>query len=494
MNRNHSNVRERKGNNNNYITNDEKESSSTNHLTSTHIQNENEETLISTFTPSRNWLFNFFRRKRSTKNYYTTKSKHKDPSALFQFQNVQVQINSYFPNKSKRRTQICISIIFIITSFLSVKIFHRSHTNSPIDKSTQKDLQDVKIEQNGSILKERQVKSADTVTHQEQDSSIVIKNSEKLNDHKKKEGTSPDLYYKEEIDENDRMLETQYIHQHAIPNVIIFTHVLNLLSPSQPLIEDEDKVLSQNVQNTISLHEQSTVRFLTDKECIQSIQNIFPSSDAKKAKKLIEYFLKESEGMYKADLCRGAALYETGGLYFDVDIQARMSIWEVLKTSTEFVTVKVHSQSKHPTGFFQAFIGVTKRHPMMKKYVEYFLEYYEGTRKVNGPLGVLLLRDAFEDHYHSSNAIENHLDKEKMHIDDQEQYIDEEENDRLELKEVELWQEIRYHPLLFPNVESPVGERRACHFMVAIPWKVGVAPFYSRVRGSRMCGGKDSNK
>ena len=308
-------------------------------------------------------------------------------------------------------------------------------------------------------------------------------------------------------------------HTHVIPNNLIFTHYINLLnieeldsSTNSQQLSQEDYVLAQNVQNTISLHPSSKVRFLTDDDCLQSISNVLSEP---KAQTLKMYFQNESKGMYKADLCRGAALYETGGLYFDVDIQARMNIWSVLSPSTEFVTIKVHKDSFHPMGFFQAFVGVTSHHPVMKLYVQYFLEYYEQERTLDGPLGVILLREAYNDyfyhHKHPKDSQETKKDEDKEaknyendksntqkvdHNDSEEE--EEEENEEEEFegepREVELWQEVRYHPSLFPNVVPPVGERRACHFMVAIPWKRHVAPFYSRVRGSRMCGGKDSHK
>ena len=314
-------------------------------------------------------------------------------------------------------------------------------------------------------------------------------------------------------------------HEHVIPNFIIFTHYKRLLSPSiflvsnasdivtqisdniptnlnpikkkdinsqiKPSFTDEEIALANNIQNTISFHPTSTIRYLTDDDCIRSIQNAMKDENTKiklKQKqnkkvteqdneKLVKYFQNETKGMYKADICRGAALYETGGLYFDVDIQARMTIWSVLSPTTDFVTVKVHRESNHPGGFFQAFIGVTKHHPVIKLYLKYFLEYYEGKRKVDGPLGVILLGQAYNDY---RNSLQSHGSDEKSSFH--------------ERMEEELWQEIKYHPRLFPDVDPPTGKRRACHFMVAIPWKKGVAPFYSRVKGSRMCGGKDSKK
>ena len=59
----------------------------------------------------------------------------------------------------------------------------------------------------------------------------------------------------------------------------------------------------------------------------------------------------------------------------------------------------------------------------------------------------------------------------------------------------EIWQEIKYNdqtfPQALPDLKPPRGKRRACHMIVYIP-HTKIVPFYSRVHGSRMCGGKDS--
>jgi hypothetical protein len=255
-------------------------------------------------------------------------------------------------------------------------------------------------------------------------------------------------------------------HHHAIPPYVIFTYHTNLLTtPEESLSDEEDRALSLNVQHIVSLHQESTVRFLNDDDCKNSIRATLGEDT-----KLIDYFDKETHGMYKADICRGAALYETGGLYFDIDIEAKMSLWSVIDKKTEFVTVLVHKDSNHHGGFFQAFIGVVPQHKVMKRYVELFVEYYEGKVKVNGPLGVYFLRMAYDE-------------------------LNEEEKTKSE-----LWQEVRYHEKLFPNLKDPpLGKRRACQMLVAAQKKRGrkeesVIPFYSHARGSRMCGGKDTNK
>ena len=264
--------------------------------------------------------------------------------------------------------------------------------------------------------------------------------------------------------------QQETIHHHSIPPVLIFTYHTNLLTtPEADLAkgDEEDVALSKNVQSIISLHPGSSVRFLTDKDCLESIRKVLPDTN------LTTYFTNEKHGMYKADICRGAALYETGGMYFDIDIEARMPLWELIAPQTEFVTTFVHKASNHPGNFFQAFIGIMPKHPIMKRYLELFVLYYEGELKVNGPLGVYFLRMAYDA------IIGQHPDDDT----------------------IDLWQEVRYTPDLFPDVNRRWGLRRACQMLVVAPPKKSegfkrdqMVPFFSHANGSRMCGGKDTNK
>jgi hypothetical protein len=280
-------------------------------------------------------------------------------------------------------------------------------------------------------------------------------------------------------------------HQHAIPNIIIFTHRYNLLDTDVvqelTLSSEEERnellALQRNVRHSISLHAEARVRFLTDDDCVKSIRAVLGDDTP-----LVQYFLSEPQGMFKADVCRGAAMVETGGLYFDVDLGVRMNLWEVLRTNTTFATVRVHPQSTHRGAFFQAFIGATPGHAILQRYVELFLQYYQGKLgSIDGPLGVLLLKRAFDeilDEEGPDEAREATVSEEKS------------SNKTFDVSvadTTEIWQEVLYIPelqkTLLKDIPPPTwGTRRACKFItITSPTFPVTVPFYSRITGSRMC-------
>mmetsp|Transcript_29255 Transcript_29255/g.45461 ORF Transcript_29255/g.45461 Transcript_29255/m.45461 type:complete len:425 (-) Transcript_29255:412-1686(-) len=251
-------------------------------------------------------------------------------------------------------------------------------------------------------------------------------------------------------------------HHHRIEDNVIFTYKKNLLVENDSLLSDEERALKANVLNTISLHPSASVNFLTDDDCLASIQRIMKLYP-RKLKNLDNFFGQEDTGMHKADICRGAALYELGGLYFDVDIVPRLTLWTVIDSDTEFVVPRVYEGSRQQGAFFQAFMGVRKGHPMLLKYLEGFVDYYtaekysiDGLHFKGAPVGVVLLRRAYD----------------ALSYNEQTRCV--------------FWKEVRYERFLFPDVEPPQGIMRVCRYVVAIP-HTRVVPFYSRANGSRMC-------
>ena len=158
----------------------------------------------------------------------------------------------------------------------------------------------------------------------------------------------------------------------------------------------------------------------------------------------------------------------------DVDLGVRKDLWLDLLPTTEFVTSFVHLQSKYPKHFFQAILGAAPRSQILYKYLQLFWDHYTKKNTIKGPLGVILLRKAWDAVY----------------------------NDTLKLPATELYQEVLYNKKLFPDLyPAPTwGTRRACHFVVVakahspkhaeMTSESGTSfhiPLYSRIPGSRMC-------
>jgi hypothetical protein len=105
--------------------------------------------------------------------------------------------------------------------------------------------------------------------------------------------------------------------------------------------------------------------------------------------------------MFKGDVCRGVALLEFGGYYFDVDLQTLIDFREVLPPDTEFSTVHqataLHASwergrqrwrsrigDETRSGLFQAFIAVKPGHPVMRSYLDRLSLHYSGERLIRG--------------------------------------------------------------------------------------------------------------
>jgi hypothetical protein len=230
--------------------------------------------------------------------------------------------------------------------------------------------------------------------------------------------------------------------------------------------------------------------------------------------------------MYKADICRGSALLETGGIYLDVDVGVRHDLWSDLHPKTQFMTSLVHRQSHYPGHFFQAILGAERQSPVVRRYLQLFEKHYVATargdtkskdRIKKGPLGVILLKRAWDD-------VNNMYKKHNNHNDDPAADNGDDPSSLplpSEPVKTELYQEVLYHPKLFPNL-SPAptwGTRRACHFVVVAKvnnqqnkemelevnknkknkGKTNVSsidihiPLYSRIAGSRMCPRNNNN-
>jgi hypothetical protein len=148
-----------------------------------------------------------------------------------------------------------------------------------------------------------------------------------------------------------------------IPRRLLFTYKSNILETKEP------PIFYENVQRTIKMYREAwgepdaPVWFLDDDDCRAAIYAAKPN--------LIKYFDWEFNGSWKADICRVAALYLTGGYYFDIDMEV-VKPW-MPSRNVAFATVDQPDTLR----FFQSFLVSEKRGRLMEESLDEMLIFYE---------------------------------------------------------------------------------------------------------------------
>tara|TARA_B110001450_G_scaffold216338_1_gene209902 strand:+ start:5040 stop:5603 length:564 start_codon:yes stop_codon:yes gene_type:complete len=99
-----------------------------------------------------------------------------------------------------------------------------------------------------------------------------------------------------------------------IPNILYFTYKSDLLTDP---VDTKDEALASNIRRIKNIVQNASIQFLTDTDCIHTIKKLPQQLQYN----LLQVFKKEKRGMIRADICRGVALYQTGGWYLDVDVE-----------------------------------------------------------------------------------------------------------------------------------------------------------------------------
>jgi hypothetical protein len=168
-----------------------------------------------------------------------------------------------------------------------------------------------------------------------------------------------------------------------IPHRFIFTYKHNLFEKKTPTL------LYENVQSTIRKYREAwgeldaPVWFLDDSDCRSAIYATQP--------KLLTYFDRELHGSWKADICRVAALYLTGGYYFDVDMET-VNPW-IPNSTVAFATVTDPRKAR----YFQSFVASEQKGRILGEALEEMLVFYKTRRpRVKALLGPDTLKWAVE--------------------------------------------------------------------------------------------------
>jgi mannosyltransferase OCH1-like enzyme len=173
----------------------------------------------------------------------------------------------------------------------------------------------------------------------------------------------------------------------AIPHIIYFTYESNILQTKEP------PQFYDNILNTTQKYIQgwkdpnAKIVFLDDAGCRRVI--------AKAEPRLLDHFDNERKGAYKGDICRIAALVDTGGYYFDIDIKVIEPL--LLGDDIAFSSVREDlNKRKKAFNFFQAFLASAPNHPVLRETIRVTLDYYEGRHTLHGFMGVSTMGDGYK--------------------------------------------------------------------------------------------------
>jgi hypothetical protein len=125
------------------------------------------------------------------------------------------------------------------------------------------------------------------------------------------------------------------------------------------------------------------VWFVNDTDCRSAIYAAKPN--------LLVYFDREVHGSWKADICRIAALYLTGGHYFDVDMEV-VDPW-VPDRNVAFAT----ATTPNKTRYYQSFLASEQNGRILEEALDEMLLFYETKAVRTGKLlGCDTLKTAFD--------------------------------------------------------------------------------------------------
>jgi hypothetical protein len=234
---------------------------------------------------------------------------------------------------------------------------------------------------------------------------------------------------------------------YKIPHHFVFTDKTNLLELKIPTH------MYQNVLSTIDAYRkawndpEAPVWFLTDDDCQKAIEIVYPI--------ILPIFIHETMGMFKADICRVAALYLVGGYYFDIDIRVVQPV--LLQADIAFSTAIIPLGAVSP--FFQAFMAMQPRHPLMLKNMEDMIEFYKTIDPAEYMMGPKTLRTAYD-----ILASKGEIGKDYF------------------LEEMGL----HMHPDKYPDLPRQSDTHPNCNYIVHDAQEQ-VVYFYSRIVGSSHC-------
>jgi len=160
-------------------------------------------------------------------------------------------------------------------------------------------------------------------------------------------------------------------------------------SPEYAMMDQENRLLIDNMRHTLVLNDAASVNFLDDTACTDATLKI--------SKLYNELYENESDLRYKSDMCRLAAVYLQGGLYMDDDQVNYLSTVAWLKKTTSYASVKTDYDE---TYMMCSFMAATPCHPVIGLAMKWVIQArtgHEDILKPDGLLGPRVNRLAFDE-------------------------------------------------------------------------------------------------
>lgn len=297
----------------------------------------------------------------------------------------------------------------------------------------------------------------------------------------------------------------------TVPRILWFTYETNILLTREP------NLFYQNVLHTIeaynnswsgTIHESKDkndfqVRFLDDTECSEIVQEAYSA--------LSVYFAQETNGAFRGDICRAAALYLHGGYYFDVDmevikayiVQDRFVPLSHLITHQDPISnlsvvepsIFVSALNADRNRIFQSFIATTAYNPILRNSFEKMMDFYEGRNLDCTPMndclmGTATMLLAYEQHIQEQFTQQQHHEDSDNNTATWNGYNTSSVMDfdtSITLFGSYLLLEDKLIPELYPDFPRRPGvDNFYCNYVVHDPTTKEIY-FYSRIVGSKNC-------
>ncbi len=172
-----------------------------------------------------------------------------------------------------------------------------------------------------------------------------------------------------------------------IPDILYLTYSSNLLIDGAH--SRTERALLNNIQKTIRTVPNMSVMFWTDADC----ENAMYDLPYWLRHLLLRKWKRVDRGMIRADICRGVALYRTGGWYLDVDVEVLRDFRMLQNRMVEQTILTVVPAWMPNVSYFQAIMGVTAPFDYtIRRYLLLFAKHKAASSDEN--TGTLLLHQA----------------------------------------------------------------------------------------------------